>query len=344
MVDPGSALLIFAALVAVSMLLFRPRHGVVAWVTQLLRVTERVRAEDALKQLFTGEYYGRPCTVGSLAGVLEVPRRRAAKLVARLRSSELIRVENEHLVLTDAGRKYALRVLRTHRLWERYLAERTSMPPGEWHDEAEHREHTLSPEETEELAARMGHPLFDPHGDPIPTADGELPPQKGVALTALKPGEAGTIVHLEDEPRHVYERLVAAGLGPLAVVHLLDVSPDSVRFKADGRELRFAPDVAANITVSPLPSGAADVGPLASLSTIKPGESATVVRISPACQGPERRRLLDLGLVPGTVVTAELAGIFRQPVAYRIRDALVALRREQADWIFIDRLQATGSS
>jgi Fe2+ transport system protein FeoA len=70
------------------------------------------------------------------------------------------------------------------------------------------------------------------------------------------------------------------------------------------------------------------------------GESGTVVDVSPACQGSQRRRLLDLGVVKGTRITAELVSAAGDPVAYRIRGALIALRREQAGWIRIERQSA----
>ncbi|NTU65007.1 MAG: ferrous iron transport protein A, partial [Chloroflexi bacterium] len=71
-------------------------------------------------------------------------------------------------------------------------------------------------------------------------------------------------------------------------------------------------------------------------------ESGTVVGISPRCHGAERRRLLDLGIVPGTVVRAEIASPSGDPIAYRVRGALIALRREQSDFIRIVRGDANG--
>jgi DtxR family Mn-dependent transcriptional regulator len=68
-----------------------------------------------------------------------------------------------------------------------------------------------------------------------------------------------------------------------------------------------------------------------------------VLRLAPACQGPQRRRLLDLGVVPGTVITAELASASGDPVAYRIRGALIALRRRHAEWIVVAR-EAAGAA
>jgi DtxR family Mn-dependent transcriptional regulator len=300
-------------------------------------MTERVRMEDALKHFYHGEYFGRPCSIESLAGVLEISRGRAARLVSALEAMELIHSDGVGLPLTDAGREYALRLLRTHRLWERYLADRTNVQPADWHEEAERAEHKLKPEEAEELAALMGNPLYDPHGDPIPTATGEMPPQEGVALTSLEPEQVGAIVHLEDEPREVFQQIVDAGLAPLMRVELKEATPEVVRFTADGQECELKPVAATNVTVLPLPRAEVGEGPFDKLAELNPGESATVTQIAPGCQGLQRRRLLDLGFVPGTVVHAELRGASGDPVGYRVRGALIALRREQAEWVYVNR-------
>ena len=73
------------------------------------------------------------------------------------------------------------------------------------------------------------------------------------------------------------------------------------------------------------------------LSSIGPGESAEVVALAATCRGAQRRRLLDLGVVPGTRITNELRGPSGDPTAYRIRGALIALRRDQAHHIFVHR-------
>jgi DtxR family Mn-dependent transcriptional regulator len=337
MVDPAVALLVFALLVLVLALFFWPRRGVASQLVKLVRLTQRARIEDALKRLYDAEYSGRACTVESLAGMLHFKRGRAMQLVARLEALGLVRSENGRLQLSDVGRGEALRVLRSHRLWERYLADRTGVPAGEWHDEAEQREHILSEDAVEQLSSSMGHPRYDPHGDPIPTATGELPPHSGVALSTLTPGQSASVVHLEDEPREVYEQLVAMGLAPGAQVELIEARPESIRFAVEGEEHVIEPVMAMNVTVV-LPRRAEEsLGPFETLSGLGHGESATVIGIAPACQGPQRRRLLDLGLVPGTLVSAELQGALKDPVAYRVRGALIALRREQADWVRVDR-------
>jgi len=337
MADPAFALFVFALIALVLALVFWPRRGAAARLMQLVRLTERARIEDALKRMYDAEYAGRPATLEGVAGMLHMKRARAMQLVARLEVLGLVRTEHDRLALTDVGRAEALRVLRSHRLWERYLADRTGVPAGAWHEEAEHREHTLTPEVVEQLSSSMGHPRYDPHGDPIPTAKGELPPHAGVALSALVPGQSASVVHLEDEPREVYEQLIATGLAPGALVEVREATRERIRFAADGEEHTIEPVMAMNVTVVLPRDASRSAGPYDTLSSLEHGESATVLGIAPACQGPQRRRLLDLGLVPGTVVTAELQGALKDPVAYSVRGALIALRREQAEHVRVDR-------
>jgi DtxR family Mn-dependent transcriptional regulator len=291
--------------------------------------------EDSLKHLYKCQRQGREATVESVAGALEIPQAAAVKILMELRSAGLVET-GRPTVLTDEGQSYALRIIRTHRLWERFLADRTGVAPGEWHARAEEEEHHLSPRAVEELDARLGRPRFDPHGDPIPTASGELPEAIGVPLTHLEPDEEGTIVHLEDEPRALYDRLLEAGLSPHMRFRVLPSDDGRIHLAVDGRTLTLDAAAAANVTVDTSVSrpGAPDWEGLTA-ADLEPGEWGEVVNLSPACQGVQRRRLLDLGVVPGTRITAELAAASGDPTAYRIRGALVALRREQQRWVRI---------
>jgi len=337
MVDPVVALGSFGLLVGLLALLLWPGKGLVPRLLHLSRMTERVRLEDTLKHLFKGEYADRSRSVESVAGAVGVPRGKAIHLLHRLEEQGFAKAVPEGFVLTEEGRNYALHIVRTHRLLERYLADRTGIEPENWHAEAERREHDFSPEDRESLAARLGHPVYDPHGDPIPTASGDLPPRTGVPLTSLESEEVATIVHLGDEPREVFEALTAAGLTPGMAVRVLEAGKGAVRFEASGLEHTLKPVIARSITVEILPDPDFGKPAAENLSAVGAGETVHVVGIHSALQGPQRRRLLDLGLVPGTEVEAELVSPGGDPVAYRIRGALIALRRDQSRWIQIDR-------
>jgi DtxR family Mn-dependent transcriptional regulator len=98
----------------------------------------------------------------------------------------------------------------------------------------------------------------------------------------------------------------------------------------------LAPIAAANISAMPIETTQPTTGLYGDrLDSLKPGEQAKVVGLSPRSRGPERRRLLDLGILSGTVISAELSSPGGDPIAYRIRGALIALRKEQAQLIHI---------
>ncbi len=337
MVDPRVALAWFALVVLVLALVAWPRRGLVARLRRLARASERTRIEDAVKHLFHAGERGDVVTHEGLAGSLHIGRGGARALLDRLTDRGLAEVHGGGHRLTASGRRDALRVVRSHRLVERYLADRTGIGPEEWHEVAEEQEHALSEADVEALAAAMGQPRFDPHGDPIPTAAGELPAGDGVPLDALAPGEAGVVVHLEDEPREGYERLRALGfaLGQAVAVRGRDAAGTRVAF--DGREVLVPAPVCGAVSVSRRASAdGLDTARRPTLAELAPGATGRVRGISSRCQGGQRRRLLDLGVVPGTAIRAELRSVTGDPIAYRIRGALIALRRQQAEWIELE--------
>jgi DtxR family Mn-dependent transcriptional regulator len=209
-----------------------------------------------------------------------------------------------------------------------------------WHREADRLEHRTSPEAAEAMAARLGHPRYDPHGDPIPTPSGELRAPAGRPLSDLGVGDVGQVSHIEDEPDAVYRELLAADLHVGTQIRVIVNEPDGIRFEADGVEHVLSPVSANNLSIGPLPAGHDEPQAFDTLASLRPGESGTVVGIAAACRGVERRRMMDLGIVPGTAVRAELVGPGGDPIGYRIRGAIIALRRQQADRIRIDRTPA----
>lgn len=327
--------IIALAVIAVVLLLFSPRRGVFARWKQSKTQKARSAAEDALKHTYDCEHRGVGCTIESIAGALSLSVDRAARLATQLESMGLVCPDRNALRLTPDGRSYALRIIRTHRLWERYLADETSVREADWHLEAERQEHRMTAAEADVLAAHLGNPQLDPHGDPIPTAAGEVPEQIGDPLTSLRVGEFGKIVHVEDEPHAIYAQLIAEGLHAGMVVQMIENTGARVRLEANGEEVLLAPMFARNITVVSVAEEHRSHDPFATLASLHPGGRAVVTGISPACRGQQRRRLMDLGIVPGTTITAELSSLTGNPMAYQVRGTLVALRKEQAEQIVV---------
>lgn len=337
MPEPLLYLLIALALAALAGLFFWPANGLY-WRWQRNReISDRVLREDALKHLWQSEIHNETPTTKSLAGALDIKPDRVTGVLESLQSGGLIEIQGPTLQLTSEGRDYAMRVIRAHRLYERYLAEETGFGETEWHDQAHRYEHNLSSEEIEALSTRLGNPTHDPHGDPIPTASGFVVyPTNRIPITSLEAGKPARIVHLEDEPEAVYAQLIAEGLYVGQEVHLLEASAKRLRFWAAGEEVILAPVVAANISVIPIEQEAEIPPPVGKpLSSLKKGQTAEVVSLLPGLRGAERRRLMDLGLLPGTAITAELVSAGGDPTAYRLRGALIALRKMQADLVFV---------
>lgn len=335
MVDPLSALIVAIVFLLAASALFWPEKGIVPQIKRNSLNTQRVSIEDALKHIYDCEYNQNSCSVNSIAGTLGISGDASAKLVSKLESMSLTKSEHDGIHLTNSGRSYALRVIRIHRLWERYLADETSVKETDWHNQAEFMEHTLSEDDANELARRLSNPLVDPHGDPIPTPTGEIPNKNWQSLKSLNENQVALITHLEDEPAAIYAQLIAEGLYVGMQVRIIEVSHDRVRFIADDEEVVLAPIFAANISVAPVKEDTSIHSEFKRLSSLKQGEEVTVVGISKACRGLQRRRLLDFGVVPGSKIKAKLTSLGGDPSAYEIKGALIALRKNQADQIYI---------
>ncbi len=326
---------LLVVLVAAGILLFWPDKGILARRNRASRQSDRAYSEDALKYIYKTRSASRQVTLEGVAGVLQIDRGEVARLLTRMQSAGLVEQNGSGISLTPAGERAALHVIRAHRLLERYLADETGFEETTWHDRADELEHTLSPAEANDLSARLGNPIYDPHGDPIPSSQGEFVPHGGRPLSSMPAGFQGRIVHLEDEPDAVYAQLVAEGLYPGMPIRIVELTAESVRFWANGDEHVLAPIVANNISVIEVKQPEDDEVESVSLSSLRIGETAIVSHISPACRGRERRRFLDLGILPGTHISAEFRSPSGDPVAYRIRGALIALRTEQANLVRI---------
>ena len=336
-INPVTSLILGTIVLLVLVWVFWPGKGMVATVRKARMNRDRVALEDALKFLFDCEYKNISCGLNSIAGNLGISTDKAAKLLERLSTMGLISMEKQAFHLTDTGRSYALRIIRVHRIWERYLADETGIDQMDWHGEADRREHYISPEAANKLAAQMGNPVYDPHGDPIPSAKGELPAHKGQPLSGLQEGDIAMITHVEDEPHSIYEQLVALGLYPGMQVYVLDVADKKITFAANGQECTLTSLFAASITVELQPEQVPMPQKYQLLSDLEVGEKGKILAISPTCRGQQRRRLMDLGIVPGTIVSAEIRSASGDPVGYRIKGATIAIRKGQANLIFITK-------
>ena len=331
----GSLVWIMVVLAGGVVLWLVPRYGLAARFAAWRGVRHRVRVEDALKHMSAAEERGIAATGASVAGAVGLGSTATTALVEEMEREGLVEIRAAALSLTPEGRDYALQVVRAHRLWERYLDDETDLPLTRIHLAADRAEHRLTADQADRLDAQLGHPPTDPHGDPIPTTRGEIAPFPGVPLTDFAVDQEAEVTHLEDEPPGVFETIVRLGISRGTRLRITERLPGLVRLHVDGRDVSLPSVAAANVHVGPVLAPAeplADVIPLAHLRRDEVGE---VVGLDERVRGLTRRRLLDLGVTPGTRIRPELEPLFGRPRAFRIRETLVALRDEQAEGIHV---------
>ena len=293
--------------------------------------------EDTLKFIFDCEYNQTDCNISSIAGNLNVSMDEVETILNQLTRDNLVTLNNQSVLLTDTGRNDALRIVRAHRLMERYLADQTGVDPSKWHKEALRIQNLLSEDEIETLAAKMGNPVFDPHGDPIPSAEGILPKQRGVLLNTLQKGDSAIIFHLEDEPHSIYEQILRLGLYPGMKIYVEEVANQKVIFVAEGKVMTLTSLSAGYITVEKVSGDSYRHIKYDLLANLELGEGAEVSGISPNVRVQQRRRLMDLGIIPGSRISAVIRSASGDPTGYKVMGTVIGIRKQQAQQIFIKR-------
>lgn len=189
--------------------------------------------ENYIKQIYAArqETPERLVPLGKLASALSVVPGTVTTMVKALSEARLVHYEPRCGVrLTEAGEKLALHVLRRHRLVELFLVEVLGFDWSEVHEEAEELEHVISDRLLEKIDAHLGHPDVDPHGDPIPTAEGELSSRPVRSLSTCEAGELVRIARVSDQDAEFLRYATERGLTPgtAVLVDWVDRSGDAV--------------------------------------------------------------------------------------------------------------------
>mgnify|MGYP001043727189 CR=1 FL=1 len=338
MTNPITLLIIFGILILLLYLLFYPKNGIFWRIKKSFENDSKILIEDILKKLYHSEDEGNTLSVNDIISSLNSNPKRIMRTISEMETKELISFKNGEIKLNETGLDYALKIIRVHRLWEKYLSEKTGFDKKDWHEIAEKMEHKLDSNQTNELATNLGNPRFDPHGDPIPTETGEIEPIQGKPLPTYPEGTIGRIIHIEDEPEIIYQQILAEDLHIGSHIHIIENNEKRVVFHSEGEKFIIAPIVANNITISELMKEDVSEKNTFRLSSLKEKEKAKIIGISHECRGEIRRRLLDLGFVINTNIEVDLSSPMNNPRAYLIRDTSIAIRNEQAKFILIEKL------
>jgi DtxR family Mn-dependent transcriptional regulator len=183
--------------------------------------------EDYCKAIFTLESrQGEPVSTNALAERLEITPGSVSAMLKKLGDLGFItHLPYRGVRLTDEGRRVALEVLRHHRLLELFLAETLQMPWDRVHAEAEVLEHVISEELERLIAAKLGDPTLDPHGDPIPSAELELRERETFPLDSLREGDEGMFVRVSDADPEMLRYLSERGIFPGERFEVVECQP-----------------------------------------------------------------------------------------------------------------------
>jgi DtxR family Mn-dependent transcriptional regulator len=187
-----------------------------------------ISIQDYLKNIYELTENGESASTNAVASKLNVKPASVTGMVQKLASAKPALVEyqkHQGVTLTDEGKKAALEVIRHHRLLEAWLVQTLGYSWDEVHEEAERLEHVISEDFERRIAAAMGHPLRDPHGELIPTADLKMPDENLTPLSALRPNQKGIVQCVKAADADFLRHLESLGLIPGARIEAKEYSP-----------------------------------------------------------------------------------------------------------------------
>ena len=193
------------------------------------RMEESRAAQDYVKAIYKLQAEVGRATTLALAVKLGVKPASVTEMVKRLADDPggpfLTHTPYHGVALTSRGDALALEMIRHHRLIELFLTEHLGMPWEEVHDEADRLEHVISERLEELIAAKLGQPLHDPHGHPIPARDLTIAVPDDVALSAMAEGERGAVSRVSDADPALLRYLQGLNLVPGALITVASIAP-----------------------------------------------------------------------------------------------------------------------
>lgn len=182
--------------------------------------------EDYLKAIYLLEHEGKGASTTNIAEALSVSSASVTSMLKRLAGLNLIEHKSHKgALLTPAGTKIALEILRHHRLLELYLKEMLGYSWDQVHDEAEKLEHHISEQFEDTIAELLNHPTHDPHGDPIPTKDGKMPDMARISLNNAELDYDYVIGRVKDQDPELLRYLEEIGVIPGVKVSIIEKAP-----------------------------------------------------------------------------------------------------------------------
>lgn len=210
--------------------------------------------QDYLKYIFELTEDGAPASTNDLAARLEVAPASVTGMVQKMAVARPPLVnyrKHQGVTLTGEGKLVALEIIRHHRLLETWLVQTLGYTWDEVHEDACRLEHVISEDFEKRIAAALGHPSRDPHGDPIPSADLQMPADGSIPLSTLRPPEKATVIRVEAGDSSLLRYLNELGLIPGNNISIINYSPfdGNLKININDREVVVGPSITNNIFV-----------------------------------------------------------------------------------------------
>ncbi len=290
---------------------------------------------------------GGPVPLSLLAGALGISPVSTNEMCRKLQDQGLtIYRPYKGVSLTPEGERLAHRILRCHRLWEVFLVEKLGFGYDQAHETACELEHATPDLLADRLDLFLGHPQVNPRGEPIPLADGSIAARPLVSLAALSAGQRGHVVRCDVEEEATLAFLAEHGVRPGAALAVMAATDESLLVQLGNKTISLARALAEAVQVD---TEATATQPISekeqemqaqtsikqvSLDKLSAGQQGVVVRVGG--KGPAKRRMMDMGLVPGSKVKVVRVAPLGDPIEFEVKGYNLSLRKSEARAITVE--------
>ncbi len=252
--------------------------------------------------------------------------------------------------LTPEGERLAHRLLRRHRLWEVFLVEKLGFEHERAHEMACELEHATPDLLSDQLDVFLGQPRINPRGEPIPAADGSVAARPLRPLATLSAGQQGHVARCDIDDEAVRAFLDRRGIRPGATLTVIATADDSLLVQVDDVSISLARALAEALQVDTKSAVSTPTQPTLkkeqtemkarmpinqiSLDKLRAGQRGVVVRVGG--KGPAKRRMMDMGLVPGSEVKVVRVAPLGDPIEFEVKGYSLSLRKSEAREITIE--------
>ena len=293
---------------------------------------------------------GRPVPLSQLAMALGISPASTNEMCRKLQEQGLALYRPyKGVSLTPEGERLAYRILRCHRLWEVFLVGKLGFEYDQAHEIACELEHATPDLLADQLDLFLGHPQVNPRGEPIPLADGRVAARPLVSLAALSTGQRGHVVRCDVEEETTLAFLSEHGVRPGAALAVMAATDDSLLVQLGNKTISLARALAEAVQVDTGATATTPTQPIpekeqemqaqtsikqVSLDKLSPGQQGVVVRVGG--KGPAKRRMMDMGLVPGSKVKVVRVAPLGDPIEFELKGYSLSLRKSEAREITVE--------